>query len=743
MNARRVRPMALMAWWLAAMIVALAAATLMAQAAGGHALTVYPFAGTPAHTFTLMGVGYPAGQPVELVLERPDGVALDLVVTATPAGGLEATLPGVGLPLGTYTVTARLAAVTVAHAQFRVDPLPATCRYELKNGGFEAAPDFLAWNRAGDPFVAQQGAFSGQRAAVLGGYNRALDSITQTVNLGAGVGFTQLSYWRARVPEGNPGADTMRVTLSAENGLLLRAVETVEPTSAPNVWERVVATLPYSSQAVRLAFAATTDAANPTAFGVDETAIVSCANPPVSDPGPSVATLRPVPLPGVVAPGERVRVDVWVENIEGVYGMDASLSFDPAILKPRSRQSYLGPFLNLAGQAMVTRNTVDEQRGLAQVTLTRLAPAPGASGSGVVFSLDFDAVKVGSTPLTLTNALAAAQGGTPIVIERAASAVMVRMAPPTLGGRAEAQGRLDAAGTTLRASGPLTVATTTNTTGDYRLDDLAPGAYTLTARRPGWLCAERGVSLAAGQTLTAPNVRLLAGDLDESDSIDLFDLVRVAYLYDSPAATEPVADLNNSGAVDIGDLVLVAMNYGATCPQPWTVAAKSRGPSLAGAPRVSLVSQVETDTGLRAVEVWVDGASAARGVDLTLRYDSRRVEVVGREPFSLGRDLTGAFVARNEARVGVVRLAASLLAAARPAADRAHVATLWVKGEPTALRVERAAWADAAGGVRVSGAWPTAAKTEAGSGSRPADEAPLALPGPRWTRPVAGLPGKR
>lgn len=743
MNARRVRLGALLAWWLAAILVALAGVTLMAQAAGSPALTVYPFAGSPAHTFTITGVGYPAGQAVELALERPDGVALGLGLTTTTGGGLEVTLPGVGLPIGTYTITARLAGANVARAQFRVGPLPATCRDELRNGGFEAAPDFLAWNRAGDPFVAQQGAFSGQRAAVLGGYNRALDSVTQTVSLLPSASFTQLSYWRARVPEANPGADTMRVTLSDEKGMLLRTVETVEPTSAPNVWERVVASLPYSGQAVRLAFAATTDAVNPTAFGLDEAAIVSCASPPVVDPGPSAATLRPVSTPGAVAPGERVRVDVWVENIEGLYGMDASLSFDPAILKPRATQSQLGPFLNLAGQSMVTRNVVDGQRGLAQVTLTRLAPAPGASGSGVVFSLDFDAVTVGSTPLTLTNALAAAQGGTPIALERVATAVTVRVASPALGGRAEVQGRMDAAGTALRISGPVTATTTTNTSGDYRLEDLAPGAYTLTARRSGWLCAERNVTLAAGQTLTAPTVRLLAGDLDASDTIDLFDLVRVAYLYDSPASVEPVADLNNSGVVDIGDLVLVAMNYGATCPQPWTVAAKSRSPGLLSAPRVSLVSQIEAETGLRAVEVWADGASAARGVDLTLRYDARQVEVVGREPFTLGRDLAGAFVARNEARSGVVRLAASLVAAARPAGERAHVATLWVKGAPGALRVERAAWADANGGVKASGGWPVWSKAGVGTDHQLVDESLLAAPGPRWTRPVEGLSGKR
>lgn len=108
----------------------------------------------------------------------------------------------------------------------------------------------------------------------------------------------------------------------------------------------------------------------------------------------------------------------------------------------------------------------------------------------------------------------------------------------------------------------------------------------------------------------------------------------------------------------------------------------------------------------------------------------------------LGRELTGAFVARNETRPGVARLAASLLAAAKPAGERVHVATLWVKGEPSALRVERAAWVDANGAVKTSGGWP-AAKTDALRASQLLEGAALAAPGPRWTRPVAGLAGKR
>lgn len=717
-------------------------ATFSVIAAAQPSLAVFPVAGSPATIFTLLGAGYPTGQPVGLELVRPDGVSLSLVGMSTPNGGIETTLPGVGLPLGPYTVVARVGANDVARAQFRIESLPTGCRDLVRNGGIEARPDFLWWDRAGDPLVATQGAFSGARLAVLGGYNRAFDVITQTLAYPGSTRVALLSYWRARVPEANPGSDVMRVTLSRPDGLLLRTIETVEPTSAPNVWERIVASTPYSGQAVRLAFAATTDAANATAFGVDEVAAVACDAPPAADIGPAVATLRPAPTPATVAPGDVVHVDVWVENVEGLFGLDTTLLFDPTLLKPKATQSSLGPFLHLAGQSMVTRNTVDAQQGQAVVTLTRLAPASAASGSGILFSLDFDALKPGVASLRLANTLAAAQGGTAITVERAANSVTVRIPPPSLAGHVETQGRGDAAGTVVTASGLLTTSVTANTSGDFRLDDLTPGTYTLRAQRPGWLCAARPVTLAAGQTLAVPNARLLAGDVNASGEIDLFDLTRVAFLYDSPASADPVADLNANGIIDIGDLVLVALNYGAVCPQPWTATAKMRLAPLRGLPRLSLEARVETEDGITPVEVWAEGAAEAQGLDLTLRYDPKRVEILRAEPFALGRDLSGAFVARNMAREGWARLAVSRVAAASSLPLRAHVATLFIKGDPAAVRVESAVWADNTGRTRGVGAAPVTPRPAATPA--PADKSPATvLPGPRWTRLVEGLTGKR
>ncbi len=705
-------------------------------------LNVFPFSGSPAHTFSLVGAGFGAGQAVELELDRPDGITLTLPSAASPSGGLEANVPGAGLPLGAYTVTARVGGAVQARTQFRVGPLPDFCRDLLANGGFEARPDFLGWDRSGDPFVAAEGAFSGQRVAVLAGYNNAHDVVSQGVTLPADTQYALLSYWRARVPDVNPGADQMRVLLNRPDGTVLNTVETVNAASAPDVWERRTLSLSLAGQAARLAFDATNDAQNPTSFGVDETALVACGKLPRPDVGPQDPTARPVPLSSTVSTGQIVHVDVWVENITQLYSADVVLTFDPAFLRPRTTQVRPGPFL-ADGGAMVTRNQVNGAAGTAQLVVTRLSPMPAVSGSGVLFSLDFDALAAGTTTLGISRAQAAAPGAVAIPVMLATAVVTIQAPRATVIAHIEGQGRADWSGFSLRVSGPVSTTVTTNSSGDVVVGDLPPGNYSVTARRQGWLCSALQMSLVAGQTLTLPPVRLLAGDVNGSDSVDIFDLVRVAYTYDSPSSVDPAADLNASGFIDIGDLVLVGTNYGATCPQPWgapgplTGAKAGAAGTTKRAPQVSLVPTKPTADGLTPVEVWADDLSEVGGVDLTLRVDATRAALVERAPFQLSAALKDAYVVRNTVQPDGARLAATVVGSSPSLSGRVHLATLLVKGDMAGLSVAQVRWADVHGhlvGSVIPSVKPGATTDKGGTTPAPAvrDEAP----GPAWRRPA-------
>ena len=651
-------------------------------------LVVFPTVGSNATAFRFTGAGFAPAQSVNLTLERSDGLTQTLASTATASGGLTVALPAGGMPLGPYTLTASVSGQAVARSQFRIEPLPAMCRDLLANPSFEEKPDFLGWDTTGEPLITDLDAVGGHYMAFLGGEDNLHDVVAQGVTIPADTQFAELSYWRARVPQDNPGADQMQVLLTDAGGRTLTTVETVGAASLAGFWERRVVPVAYPGQTVRLTYDATTDARNSTAWGVDETALVVCRQTPPLDVGPQEATIRPVPSRRELPVGATVTVDVWVENVADLFGADVTLRFDPTLLRPRSNQVRLGGLLNDPG-VVVTRNQVDAGQGTAHLVLTRISPLLPVSGSGVLFSLEFDALALGDSPLALTSAQASAPGGVPIPLALAAANVRVARAPAGVGGRVHLGGRLSFSGVTVHVTGFATGTATTNSRGDFRLDGLTPGLATVTVRKPGWLCATRDVTLASGRVEPLPVVELVAGDVNGDDEINIFDLVRVAFHYDEPASADPVADLNGSGTIDLGDLVLVATNYGKACPQSWTAPAAKRALSRVSAqPKVTLQSGSVARDGTATVEVWAEGLEATRGLDLNLAVEkgAALVEPTG---FKLDDSLRDAFVVRNTVEGGTARLVVVLVGTRPALTGNVHLASLQVRGNPSAVRVAR------------------------------------------------------
>ena len=147
-----------------------------------------------------------------------------------------------------------------------------------------------------------------------------------------------------------------------------------------------------------------------------------------------------------------------------------------------------------------------------------------------------------------------------------------------LQGSVDLQGRSDEGGgtvTVLNASGYL-ASTTVAADGSWSFASIPAGSYQVNIEMERYLDAQKGefgggVSVLAGNTTTLSAVKLLGGDANNDDVIDISDAVIIGTMFGKSGGdlTDPRADINDSGVVDVLDLVLLGGNYAKTSPVPW------------------------------------------------------------------------------------------------------------------------------------------------------------------------------
>lgn len=108
------------------------------------------------------------------------------------------------------------------------------------------------------------------------------------------------------------------------------------------------------------------------------------------------------------------------------------------------------------------------------------------------------------------------------------------------------------------ADNSLAASLVANADGTFILTAPA-GSYTITAIADGFLSAQGSITLTNGNTITMPNVALLAGDINNDGVIDQFDAITMGMSYNTSIPS--AADLNNDGTINVLDLQLLALNY--------------------------------------------------------------------------------------------------------------------------------------------------------------------------------------
>jgi hypothetical protein len=119
-----------------------------------------------------------------------------------------------------------------------------------------------------------------------------------------------------------------------------------------------------------------------------------------------------------VAAGSVFTVKVQLNNVAGLVGAEAQISYNPTILEVQDAdpskagiQVALGSFLK---PDFVAQNLVDPEQGKISFAAVQLPPNEPVSGSGVLATITFRAKTGGSSPLTFDTLNLADKKGKPI-----------------------------------------------------------------------------------------------------------------------------------------------------------------------------------------------------------------------------------------------------------------------------------------------------------------------------------------
>ena len=156
--------------------------------------------------------------------------------------------------------------------------------------------------------------------------------------------------------------------------------------------------------------------------------ICSVCSPPALQQTPT--SLSPTAQISVTPPAGDVRVaagpylvPVYVSGVSRASTVTVTVTFNPAILRMRTVQE--GSFLRQGAVNVVFTPNTDRATGRIDLTFVRTGDAVGASGSGLLAAIQFDAVASGTSQLTISGVAANPTGGT-IPLQFVPASVVVR-----------------------------------------------------------------------------------------------------------------------------------------------------------------------------------------------------------------------------------------------------------------------------------------------------------------------------
>lgn len=125
----------------------------------------------------------------------------------------------------------------------------------------------------------------------------------------------------------------------------------------------------------------------------------------------SLAMLRIEPALSLVPIGGTACADVRVEDIEGLFGFETVIQFDPSRVSVEDAQPSapgtqvsIGPFLQPQNPShWYVINSADNVKGTIRIAITRMSPEVGVSGSGVLATVCLRGINRGHSALAFSE----------------------------------------------------------------------------------------------------------------------------------------------------------------------------------------------------------------------------------------------------------------------------------------------------------------------------------------------------
>lgn len=148
------------------------------------------------------------------------------------------------------------------------------------------------------------------------------------------------------------------------------------------------------------------------------------AAPPVTTLASATAQVSATPPAGDVRVGAGpYLVPVYITGATRASTVTLTLTFNPAVLRVRTVQE--GSFLRAGGANVVFTPKIDAVAGRVDLAFVRAGDTAGASGSGLLAGIQFDAVGTGTSPLTISGVATNPTGGA-VALQFGSTSVTVR-----------------------------------------------------------------------------------------------------------------------------------------------------------------------------------------------------------------------------------------------------------------------------------------------------------------------------